>query len=259
MPEHDAAVDGARAEAAALGRCYAIFAAWTGLAFHACFVGVMARGAALVELGDLSAGDLSSFLMYAVGLGFAVAGGMASYAELARCAGAVERVLEISDRSPAMRGGNARAPSAAGATVSFRDVDFAYPARRDAPLLAAWSADVAAGERVALVFRLLSRLYDVDKGEVAVGGVGVAAYALDELRGSVVGVLQQEPFVFSGSLLENVACGGDCDAARAEAALRSAGLGGLLEKVGGVGAPVGESGVALSGGERQRLALAARS
>ena len=56
----------------------------------------------------------------------------------------------------------------------------------------------------------MSRLYDVDKGEVAVGGVGVAAYALDELRGSVVGVLQQEPFVFSGSLLENVACGGDC-------------------------------------------------
>ena len=102
----------------------------------------------------------------------------------------------------------------------------------------------------------MSRLYDVDKGEVAVGGVGVAAYALDELRGSVVGVLQQEPFVFSGSLLENVACGGDCDAARASAALRSAGLGGLLEKVGGVGAPVGESGVALSGGERQRLALA---
>ena len=86
----------------------------------------------------------AAHVMYAVGLGFAVAGGMASYAELARCAGAVERVLEIADRSPAMRGGNARAPSAAGATVSFRDVDFAYPARRDATVLAAWSAEPSA-------------------------------------------------------------------------------------------------------------------
>jgi ATP-binding cassette subfamily B protein len=192
------------------------------------------------------------------------------YGDLLRAAGATERLMELlASRSPVVSPAqpvSAPVPQA-GSAVRFEAVRFHYPSRPLVPALADFSLDVRPGETVALVgpsgagkttvFQLLLRFYDPQQGAIVLDGVGVREQRLQDLRGRI-GLVPQEPVVFSASALENIRYGrpGASDEevhAAARGAFADAFIRALPE---GYDTFLGERGVRLSGGQRQRIAIA---
>lgn len=219
--------------------------------------------------GNISAGDLSSFVFYA----FLVA---ASTGFLSDLAGELQRAAGAADRIAAMLQADETLPQPAvprridpGCDIAcaFEDVDFAYPAAASRPAVSQIRFTVARGERVALVgssgagkstlFHLLLRFYDPDQGRVIVGGQDLRETALNDLRGHI-GIVSQDPALFSTTIRENILFGRP-DAGETEmvaAAQQAEAHGFIMELEGGYDTLVGEKGVRLSGGQRQRLAIA---
>jgi ATP-binding cassette subfamily B protein len=183
-----------------------------------------------------------------------------------RAAASAKRIYEILDERPAI----VDAPGAIDLVecrgeVSFESVDFAYG---DGPLvLHDFSMRLSPGETVAMVgrtasgkttvSRLLPRFYDVDGGAVLVDGHDVRELTVSSLR-SQIGVVLDEPFLFSASIRENIAYGRpEASIDEVRSAARAAGAEDfILALEDGYDAVVGERGYTLSGGERQRIAIA---
>ena len=219
--------------------------------------------------GRISAGDLSSFIFYAV----LVASSTGFLSELAgdlqRAAGAAERIAQLLDTKANLP--KSRSPQhislRAAAACEFHGVDFAYPAALDQLAIADVDFNVVAGERVAIVgpsgagkstiFHLLLRFYDPLAGVVRVGGANLRDLSLTELR-EHIGLVPQESALFSSTLRENIAFGKpDADEATIIAAAKQAQAHDFIMAIdGGYNAFVGEKGVRLSGGQRQRIAIA---
>ena len=153
--------------------------------------------------------------------------------------------------------------------IELRHVTFAYPSRGEgdeAPAVVDVSGHLAAGQHVALVGttgsgkttvgRLIARLMDPTEGAVRLGGVTLSSVANDDLRRALV-VVPQEPFLFRGSIADNVAFARPgADRAEVVAAIRELGLGDWLESLpDGLDTEVGNRGARLSSGERQLVAL----
>jgi ATP-binding cassette subfamily B protein len=149
--------------------------------------------------------------------------------------------------------------------IGFENVTFGY--QRHSPVLRDLTLDIAPGEMVGVVGRsgsgkttvvnLICRFYDVDEGAVLIDGVDVRKIAKDELRASV-GVVLQEPFLFRGSIVENVTYGRPT-AAPEEVIVAAKAANAhefVLRMAHGYDTWVGERGAGLSGGERQRVSIA---
>jgi ATP-binding cassette subfamily B protein len=156
------------------------------------------------------------------------------------------------------------APPLRGA-IRYAAVDFAYSPNQT--VLRDVSLSIAPGETVAFVgpsgagkttlCALLPRFYDVDAGVITIDGIDIRTMTLTSLRRQI-GVVQQEVFLFAGTIRENIAYG-RLDATEEEilAAARRARLGGLIADLpDGLDTVIGERGVKLSGGQKQRLAIA---
>ncbi|CAJ0607901.1 unnamed protein product [Cylicocyclus nassatus] len=154
--------------------------------------------------------------------------------------------------------------------LSFSNVNFSYPSRPDVKVLKDVSYEVNPGETVALVghsgcgkstmIGLLLRFYEQtseNSGVVALDGVPLREYNIKWLR-NAIGVVQQEPVIFSATVAENVRMGDDSlTDAEVEEACRMANALDFIKKLGdGFETVIGEGAVQLSGGEKQRIALA---
>jgi len=149
--------------------------------------------------------------------------------------------------------------------IEFQNVSFGY--NRHTPVLQEINLQIAPGEMVGVVGRsgsgkttlvnLLCRFYDVDEGAVKVDGVDVRAIPLDELR-SQIGVVLQEPFLFRGSIWENIAYGKPDTTFEETVVASKAGNchDFIMRTPHGYDTWVGERGAGLSGGERQRISIA---
>ena len=184
-----------------------------------------------------------------------------------RAAASAERIYEILDERPTVvdRPGATDLVECVG-DVRFDDVRFSYSP--DGPLvLDGLDLHLRPGETVAVVgrtgsgkstvVRLLDRFYDVTGGVVRIDGRDVRGVTLASLR-SRVGLVLDEPFLFSVSIRDNIAYGKpDADFADIEAAARAAGADEFVRALpDGYDSVVGERGYTLSGGQRQRIAIA---
>ena len=245
---------------------------------------VEATGAAAVALvvwygggeilrGALTFGGLVAFLEYLSRAFMPLRDLGNKYTVMQAAMVSAERIFGLLDTRPAIASpapsGRARASVAADLVtpaVEFKNVSFAYDAEQW--VLRDCSFAVARGEQVALVgptgegkttiVRLMTRAYDVARGQVLVEGRDVREWDLTELRRHV-GLVPQEVFLWSGSVEANLTLGRDGQVTPVEldAAITAANASRLLEALpGGVRAEVRERGVNLSQGQRQLLAIA---
>lgn len=228
---------------------------------------VLLFGGYMVIHGGLGIGDILAFNAYLLMLQapFMLLGMLIMMGQ--RAAASAGRIFEVLDEAPEItdRPGAVDLETCAGA-LAFRDVTFRY--REDLPaVLEHLDLEVAPGETVAVVgrtgsgkstlARLISRFYDVQEGAVLVDGHDVRSLSVASLR-SHIGVVLDEPFLFSASIHDNIAFGRpSASRAEVEAAARAAHADGFIRQLSeGYDTVVGERGYTLSGGQRQRISIA---
>ncbi len=239
----------------------------TFVAFGA-IVLVIWEGGHLVLAGELTPGQLVTFLMYAVTISGAITSLAGFWANLQEAAGAAQRIFEILDTpvaivAPAVP---TRLPDPPRGVVRYEGVSFRYGP--DLPLvLRGIDLTVEEGETVAIVgssgvgkstlVSLLPRFFDVEEGRVTLDGIDVREAALDELR-QRIGFVPQEPMLFAGTVKENLLYGNleATDAEIEEAARAAHAYEFITSFPDGFDQAIGERGVTLSAGQRQRIAIA---
>ena len=246
----------------------ALFFGVVGFVAFGGVVAVLWQGGRLVLSGTLTAGAFVSFLLYAITVAAAVgslAGLFGSYQE---AIGAAKRVFELLDTAPTVSEPDQPEPlvrpvrgEVVVERVSFRYADDLPPALDDVSLR------IAPGEVVALVgssgagkttlASLLPRFWDVAAGRILLDGHDVRHLSFADLRGAI-GIVPQEPALFSGTVRENIAYSRpDASDEDVAAAARAAHAWEFIERLpAGLETRVGERGVKLSGGQRQRIAIA---
>jgi ATP-binding cassette subfamily B protein len=219
--------------------------------------------------GALSVGDLVAFIGYLHNLAWPTMALGWMLTILQRGRAAMQRLNELLTVEPAIKSPPGATPvDPLRGEIALRGVTFRYPGRTAGPrVLDDVTVTIPAGRTIAVVGRtgagktalvqLLARLFDVEQGSVTLDGRDVRTLPLGWLRRQV-GLVPQDPFLFSRSIRDNVAFGMDAETpGRVEWAARMAGLARDLEEMpAGLDTIVGERGVTLSGGQKQRVALA---
>jgi ATP-binding cassette subfamily B protein len=190
----------------------------------------------------------------------------AKYSVMQSSMASSERIFELLDTEPAIADrGIAAADGAGDGAVAFEDVSFAY--QGDDWVLRDLSFRVDAGEKVAIVgatgagkttiIKLLTRLYEVTKGRVSIGGADLRDIPQERLRRRVAMVLQ-DVFLFSGTIADNISLErSDVDRATIERAARAVRADRFIEALPqGYDTPIRERGANLSAGQRQLLSFA---
>ena len=219
--------------------------------------------------GQISAGDLSSFIFYA----FLVASSAGTLSEfggdLQRAAGAADRIAQLLS-VPAQLADPAAPrslPHADGVTIICDQLGFSYVAQQDKPALQKISFTASPGQKIAIVgpsgagkstlFHLILRFYEPSSGSISLNGIDVTSMTRRDVRNHI-GLVPQDPALFSSTVLDNIAFGQpEASRAEIEAAARQAQAHEFICQLPyGYDTPVGEKGVRLSGGQKQRLAIA---
>ncbi|SAK98665.1 ABC transporter ATP-binding/permease [Caballeronia fortuita] len=234
----------------------------------AAVVYVLWLGAQAVLAGQMTAGQLSQFILYAVFTAGAVGALAEVWGDLQRAAGATDRLMQLlAAQSPVTEAVLPVPLPAKGEGIRFENVGFSYPSRPSVAALSAFSLDVAPGEHVALVgpsgagkttlFQLLLRFYDAQSGSILINGVPTRQLSLATLR-RAIGVVLQDSVIFSGSVLDNIRYGmPEATLEQVRRAADMAAAAAFIEQLPqGYDTFLGERGVRLSGGQRQRIAIA---
>ncbi|MEO1482421.1 MAG: ABC transporter transmembrane domain-containing protein [Myxococcota bacterium] len=245
----------------------AYFSSGASLFAFAAIAGVMWYGGRIVIGGEMTVGELMSYILY-TGIVAIALGTLADlWTQFMRATGAAERLFEIIDREPAIANTGGETLGFVTGRVALENVSFDYPTRPDVPVLRDVELAVAPGEVVALVgpsgsgkstiAALVSRFYDPVAGRITLDERDLRDLDATWLRRQV-GVVSQEPILFSTSIADNIRYGreeaSDEEVRAAAAAANAESF--ILEFPDGFATQVGERGVQLSGGQKQRVAIA---
>jgi ABC-type multidrug transport system fused ATPase/permease subunit len=244
------------------------FASFIIFCLFGAIVAVVWLGVTLSISGEMSVGELISFVLYSTFVGASFGGVAELYAQIQKAIGATERVFELMDETPEnintiekknivkIRG-----------DVAFQNVAFSYPSRKEIKVLRNVSFTAGYGQKIALVgpsgvgkstiASLLLRFYDIDSGNILIDGKHISHYDLENLRGNM-SIVPQDVILFGGSIRENIAYGKP--EATDEEIFVAAKQANALHFINGFpeqfDTMVGERGIKLSGGQRQRIAIA---
>lgn len=248
------------------GKLNGYFYSGNGFIGNSFLVCLLSVGVWMVRQGELSIGELSSYLMYTIYSASSVYSLSNFYSELMKGVGASERVFELLKLKPDIDPYVGKKASADGDIV-FRDIKFHYPTRANHQVFNGLNLVLNKGDHVCLVgpsgcgkstvTQLLLRYYDPDSGKIYVNGNDLSELSLANFR-EQVGIVQQEPMLFSGTLRENIVYGRRdasdedvrrvCDLANCTNFINN--FPSKLET------KIGAKGAQLSGGQKQRIALA---
>jgi ABC transporter fused permease/ATP-binding protein len=251
------------------GKYRGYFASFIIFCLFGAIVAVVWFGVRLSISGEMSVGQLISFVLYSTFVGASFGGIAELYAQIQKAIGATERVFELLDETPEKINStqNSHSVQKIQGNVTFKNVAFTYPSRKEMKVLKGVNFTANFGQKIAIVgpsgagkstiSSLLLRFYDIDSGEILVDGKSIYDYDLENLRGNM-SIVPQDVILFGGTIKENIAYGNP-DASNEEIMLaaKQANAMNFIESF-----PekfetlVGERGVKLSGGQRQRVAIA---
>ncbi|MBE7718562.1 ABC transporter ATP-binding protein [Lacrimispora indolis] len=231
------------------------------------YVVVIVAGGIFMIKGLIEPGDLVAYTLYVTTL-LATIRRIIEFAEqFQRGMTGIERFMELMDASVDIFDEEGAKPlHDVKGNITFQRVSFEYPDDHN-PVLTDVNLDIRPGERVALVgpsgggkttlCNLIPRFYDPTEGEILIDGQDIKNVTLESLR-STVGVVQQDVYLFSGTVFENIEYGHP--GASKEEVIQAAKLAGAHEFITGLkdgyDTYVGERGVKLSGGQKQRISIA---
>jgi len=250
------------------GNYRGVFASFIIICLFGTIVAVVWYGVQLAIVGEITVGELFTFILYSTYVG-ASSGGIAElYTQIQKALGATERVFELLEETPEKisEEQNKKTEKIKG-NVTFKNVAFSYPSRKEIKVLSDVSFTASFGQKIAIVgpsgvgkstiASLLLRFYDIEGGEIQIDGRNIYDFDLEDLRGNM-SIVPQDVILFGGTIKENIAYGkpdatdGEINLAAKQAnALHF--IEGFPEKMETI---VGERGIKLSGGQRQRIAIA---
>ena len=226
---------------------------------------IMGSGILRCAAGDLTVGTFMTFMTYAAMMIWPVRSLGRMIAEMSKAGVSAGRIREVLSAEPERDGEEAVTPEIKG-NISFKNVTFGYGGQ---PVLRGISFDLEAGKTLAVLgatgsgkstlVHLLTRLYDLPDGAgvIELDGIDIRTIARAHVRKNV-GIVLQEPFLYSKTLRENISAprhGAEHELIAAAA--RTAHIHDTIETFGqGYDTVVGERGVTLSGGQKQRVAIA---
>uniref|UniRef100_A0A336LSW1 CSON010602 protein n=1 Tax=Culicoides sonorensis TaxID=179676 RepID=A0A336LSW1_CULSO len=248
----------------------ALFYGLTGFSGNVIIVSVLYYGGTMVADNDLSIGALTSFLMYAVYTAISIGGLSSFYTELNKSIGSASRIWEIMDREYKIPNVGRTFSNKPEGQINFKNIEFSYPTRENALILNDLNITFNKGTRTAIVGRsgsgkstiasLLLRLYEPQCGVIELDGVNINELNPQWLR-KQIGIVNQEPVLFSGTIKENILYALDSENEISEEKLSQklieANVDEIINKLpDGIETIIGQRGTTLSGGQRQRIALA---
>lgn len=246
------------------------FSAFIIFCLFGAIVTVVWFGSSLVQRGDITVGDLTTFILYATYVGAAMGSFADLYAQLQKTVGATERVIELLDEQNediSLNQIQGNVEQKINGSIEFKDIEFAYPSRKEVVVLKGLSFKANKGEKVAIVgssgagkstiASLLLKFYEPNAGQILFDDLDSKKYSLSDIRNQIA-IVPQDVLLFGGTIKENI-CYGKINASMEEIidAARKANahdfISGFPE---GYETVVGERGIKLSGGQRQRIAIA---
>ena len=250
------------------GKYRGYFASFIIFCLFGAIVAVVWFGVRLSISGEMSVGQLISFVLYSTFVGASFGGIAELYAQIQKAVGATERVFELLEEIPEkINSSESGAEEILKGNVSFKNVAFYYPSRKEIQVLKEVSFNANFGQKIAIVgpsgagkstiASLLLRFYDINGGEISIDGKNIYDYDLETLRGNM-SIVPQDVILFGGTIRENIAYGKpnateDEIIKAAKQANANQFIKGFPEKFESI---VGERGIKLSGGQRQRIAIA---
>ena len=232
------------------------------------YVVVIIAGGIFLVKGVIEPGDLVAYTLYVTAL-LATIRRIIEFAEqFQRGMTGIERFYEIMDEGVDIQDSpHAKTLGAVKGHIRFEHVGFVYPDDQAHPVLKDLNLEIQPGEKLALVgpsgggkttlCNLIPRFYDTTEGAITIDGQNIRDVTLRSLR-QAIGIVQQDVYLFSGSVLENIAYGKPgASREEIERAAKYAGADGFIQKLAnGYDTYVGERGVKLSGGQKQRISIA---
>ncbi len=250
------------------GKYRGYFASFIIFCLFGAIVAVVWYGVRLSIAGEMSVGQLISFVLYSTFVGASFGGIAELYAQIQKAIGATERVFELLDENPEKINSNSsQNQEKIKGNVTFKNVAFSYPTRQEIQVLKEVNFSAEYGQKIAIVgpsgagkstiSSLLLRFYDITSGEITVDGKNIYDYDLENLRGNM-SIVPQDVILFGGTIRENIAYGKPdaTDEEIIQAAKQANAFNFVDSFPEKFETLVGERGVKLSGGQRQRIAIA---
>ena len=248
------------------GKLRAAFASFIIIGIFGAIAAVIWYGARLIHSGDMSMGDLTSFLMLTIFIGASIGSIADLYAQIQKAIGATEKLMEILDETPEEHTEGDITHHIKG-SISFKELSFSYPNRVDVEVLSGINLSVAQGEQIALVgasgagkstiTQLMMRFYQDYSGNLLIDDTEITALPLTDLRKQIA-IVPQDILLFGGTIKENIAYGkpGASEEEIQKAAEQANAHQFIADFPEAYETLVGERGIQLSGGQRQRIAIA---
>lgn len=197
-------------------RLSAIFFSSSGFMGNMTFLALLWFGGGMVRSGQISVGDLTSFLMYTAYAGSSLFGLSGFYSELMKGVGAASRLFELQDREPTISPTKGLPVKSARGDIEFKNVSFSYPTRPAVAIFKDLNFTIKQGTNIAIVApsgagkstvaSLIMRFYQPTAGTITIAGTNINEMNAKQLRRKI-GFVGQEPVLFSGSTAENIAYG----------------------------------------------------